>query len=72
MYMKHIQNRGIAWAWSGFGLRLVWVSSGLNCKKSPQNLPPITAINKKRRPDAKREDRRSFRKKVQNQMNLHA
>jgi hypothetical protein len=62
MYMKHIENRGFAWAWSGFGLGLVCVSSVVNCKQAPQNLPSVTAIKRKRRPDAKREDRRSFLK----------
>ena len=65
MYLKHIQNRGFAWAWSGFGLRLVCVSSVVEAKELIPNLLSVTAINKKRRPDAKREDRRSSRKKVQ-------
>jgi hypothetical protein len=65
MYMKHIQNRGFAWAWSGFGLGLVCVWSGFNCKESLPYLHSFTPVKRKRRPDAKREDRRSFRKQVQ-------
>ncbi|MCS3800278.1 hypothetical protein GGD38_005658 [Chitinophagaceae bacterium OAS944] len=72
MYMKHIRNRGFAWAWSGFGLGLVCFSSVVEAKELIQNLPSGTAINKKRRPDAKREDRRSFQKKGTKSVNLHA